>query len=83
MDSLIAGSMVLCGVVGLILALTGVGDAIVALEAHFGQDGGRQLSALALARFAAAMQELRDARAAFDVVVSGSPQLRCWLTAPG
>lgn len=56
--------------------------ASTAMEAHFGQDGGRQPSALERARFAAAMQELRDARAAFDSLVSVSTEPRCWLTAP-
>lgn len=42
--------------------------ASTALEAHFGEEGYRQPSTLKLARFAAAMQELRDAREAFDVL---------------
>jgi hypothetical protein len=50
--------------------------ASTALEAHFGEEGGRQPSTLELARFAAAMQELRDAREAFDVLVSGKPEPR-------
>lgn len=37
-----------------------------ALEKHFGVHGGSQPSTLELARFAAAMQELRDAREEFD-----------------
>lgn len=56
--------------------------ASTALEAHFGQDGGRQPSTLALARFAAAMQELGDARVAFYSLVSLNTEPRCWLTAP-
>lgn len=48
--------------------------ASTALEAHFGEEGGRQPSTLELARFAAAMQELRDAREAFDVLVSGNQE---------
>jgi hypothetical protein len=48
--------------------------ASTALEAHFGEEGGRHPSTLELARFAAAMQELRDAREAFDVLVSGNQE---------
>lgn len=43
--------------------------ASAALEAHFAEEGGRQPSTLELARFAAAMQELKDAREAFDVLI--------------
>jgi len=50
--------------------------ASTALEAHFAEDGSRQPSTLEFARFAAAMQELRDAREAFDVLVSGKPEPR-------
>ncbi len=50
--------------------------ASTALETHFGEEGGRQPSTLELARFAAAMQELRDAREAFDVLVSDNPEPR-------
>lgn len=50
--------------------------ASTALEARFGEEGSRQPSTLELARFAAAMQELRDAREAFDVLVSGNPEPR-------
>ncbi|MEW9585208.1 hypothetical protein [Paraburkholderia sp. DGU8] len=50
--------------------------ASTALEGHFGEEGGRQPSTLELARFAAAMQELRDAREAFDVLVSGNREPR-------
>jgi len=42
-----------------------------ALKAHFAADGGRQPSTLELARFAAAMQELKDAREAFDRLIVG------------
>jgi hypothetical protein len=45
--------------------------ASTALEAHFGEEGNREPSTLELARLAAAMQELRDACEAFDVLVSG------------
>jgi hypothetical protein len=41
-----------------------------ALRAKFGEDGARQRSTLELVRFAAAMQELTDAREAFDAMVS-------------
>src|ERR1700737_4307273 len=50
--------------------------ASTAREAHFAEDGSRQPSTLEFARFAAAMQELRDAREAFDVLVSGKPEPR-------
>ncbi|CAN0622806.1 conserved protein of unknown function [Burkholderia multivorans] len=50
--------------------------ASTALEAYFSEDGGRPPSTLELARFAAAMQELRDAREAFDALVSGSSAQR-------
>jgi hypothetical protein len=56
--------------------------ASTALEANFGQDGVWQPSTFALARFAAAMQGLKDARVAFDSLVSLSTEPRCWLTAP-
>ena len=45
--------------------------ASTALQAHFADDGGRQPSMLELARFAAAMQELKDAREAFDLLIVG------------
>src|SRR5260370_10701552 len=41
------------------------------LQAHFAGDGGRQPSTLELARVAAAMQELKDAREAFHLVIAG------------
>jgi hypothetical protein len=41
------------------------------LQAHFAVDGGGQPSTLELARFAAAMQELKDAREAFDLLIAG------------
>jgi hypothetical protein len=50
--------------------------ASTALEAHLAENESRQPSTLELARFAAAMQELRDAREAFDVLVSGKPEPR-------
>ncbi|MGF6931235.1 hypothetical protein OKW41_000374 [Paraburkholderia sp. UCT70] len=48
--------------------------ASAALEKHFGDTGGTQPSTLELARFAAAMQELRDAREEFDRLLSQSRQ---------
>lgn len=45
--------------------------ASIALEASFTEKGSEKPSTLQLARFAAAMQELRDAREAFDKLVSG------------
>jgi len=42
------------------------------LEAHYEQDPEEQPSTLELARFAAAMQELKDAREAFDALVQKS-----------
>jgi hypothetical protein len=45
--------------------------ASTALKAHFADDGARQPSTLELARFAAAMQELKDARDAFDLLIVG------------
>jgi hypothetical protein len=50
--------------------------ASTSLEARFAEEGSRHPSTLELARFAAAMQELRDAREAFDVLVSGNPEPR-------
>lgn len=44
--------------------------ASIALEASFTEKGSEKPSTLQLARFAAAMQELRDAREAFDKLVS-------------
>jgi hypothetical protein len=44
--------------------------ASAALKKHFGANGGGQPSMLELARFAAAMQELRDAREEFDRLLS-------------
>jgi hypothetical protein len=41
------------------------------LKAHFAENGARQPSTLELARFAAAMQELKDAREAFDLLIAG------------
>ena len=45
--------------------------ASTALKPHFAEAGGRQPSTLELARFAAAMQELKDAREAFDRLIVG------------
>jgi hypothetical protein len=45
--------------------------ASTALKSHFAADGSRQPSTLELARFAAAMQELKDAREAFDLLNVG------------
>jgi hypothetical protein len=44
--------------------------ASAALQANFGEQGSRQPSMLGLVRLAAAMQELTDAREAFDAMVS-------------
>jgi hypothetical protein len=44
--------------------------ASTALQTNFGEEGSRQPSTLELVRFAAAMQELKDAREAFDILVS-------------
>lgn len=46
--------------------------ASIALEASFAEKGSEKPSTLQLARFAAAMQELRDAREAFDRLISSS-----------
>ncbi|WP_429325779.1 hypothetical protein [Paraburkholderia sp. GAS348] len=48
--------------------------ASAALEKYFGAAGGAQPSTLELARFAASMQELRDAREEFDRLLSQSHQ---------
>jgi hypothetical protein len=50
--------------------------ASTALEPHYSGDGTRHPSMLELARFAAAMQELKDAREAFDLLLAdgGLPQ---------
>jgi hypothetical protein len=45
--------------------------ASTALKAHFAENGARQSSTLELARFAATMQELKDAREAFDLLIVG------------
>jgi hypothetical protein len=45
--------------------------ASAALKSHFAADSGRHPSTLELARFAAAMQELKDAREAFDLLIAG------------
>jgi hypothetical protein len=51
-----------------------VQSASAALEKHFSDSGGTQPSTLELARFAAAMQELRDAREEFDRLLSQGRQ---------
>ncbi|MGF6774885.1 hypothetical protein [Paraburkholderia sp. GAS334] len=48
--------------------------ASTALEKHFDGNAGAQPSTLELARFAAAMQELRDAREEFDRLLSNNRQ---------
>jgi hypothetical protein len=50
--------------------------ASVALKAHFTAEGGHQPRTLELARFAVAMQELKDAREAFDLLISGGEALQ-------
>jgi hypothetical protein len=50
--------------------------ASTALEPHYSGDGTRQPSMLELARFAAAMQELKDAREAFDLLVADADLTR-------
>jgi HEPN domain-containing protein len=52
-------------------AARAVQAASAALKAHFAEDGARQPSTLELARFAAAMQELKDAREAIDLLIVG------------
>jgi hypothetical protein len=47
-----------------------------ALKSHFAAHGGRQPSTLELARFAAAMQELKDACEAFDLLIAGDTELQ-------
>jgi hypothetical protein len=54
------------------LAAREVQAASTALKPHYSGDGTRQPSMLELARFAAAMQELKDAREAFDLLVADS-----------
>jgi len=54
-------------------AARGVQAASAALEKHFGVHAGTQPSTLELGRFAAAMQELRDAREEFDLLLSQKP----------
>jgi hypothetical protein len=48
--------------------------ASTALKTHFADDGARPPSTLELARFAAAMQELKDARQAFDLLIAGDTE---------
>lgn len=45
--------------------------ASAALKAHFSEAGSREPSTLELARFAAAMQELKEARESFDELLAG------------
>jgi hypothetical protein len=44
-----------------------------ALREHFGPNGRVRASTLALVRFAAAMQELKEARVAFDALIGAAP----------
>lgn len=46
------------------------GSIATGLEAHYAQAPDEQPSTLELARFASAMQELKDAREAFDALVA-------------
>jgi hypothetical protein len=48
--------------------------ASIVLQAHFAENGARRPSTLELARFAAAMQELKDAREAFDLLIVGGTE---------
>jgi hypothetical protein len=48
--------------------------ASTALERHFTSDGNGKPSTLELVRFATAMQELKEAREAFDALLSGRPR---------
>jgi hypothetical protein len=45
--------------------------ASAALERRYSEPHARQPSLLELARFSAAMQELKDAREAFDLLIAG------------
>jgi hypothetical protein len=51
-------------------AARNVQAASTALERHFASDGDGQPSTLELVRFEAAMQELKEAREAFDILMS-------------
>ena len=55
-------------------AARNVQAASTALERHFASDGDGQPSTLELVRFEAAMQELKEAREAFDALLSGGPR---------
>jgi hypothetical protein len=55
-------------------AARNVQAASTALERHFASDGDGQPSTLELVRFEAAMQELKEAREAFDALLSGRPR---------
>jgi hypothetical protein len=46
--------------------------ASTALERHYSEDGSQEPSLLELARFSIAMQELKDAREAFDLLVGST-----------
>jgi predicted negative regulator of RcsB-dependent stress response len=50
--------------------------ASAALEQHFAPNAGGQPSTLELARFAVTMQELRDARDAFDALMENDRETR-------
>lgn len=50
--------------------------ASAALERRYSEHGAQQPSLLELARFSAAMQELKDAREAFDLLVVGDGRPR-------
>jgi hypothetical protein len=58
------------------LAAREVQTTSTALERHYSEEGARQPSLLELARFSAAMQELKDAREAFDrlIIDGGLPR---------
>ncbi|MFM0005650.1 MULTISPECIES: hypothetical protein [Paraburkholderia] len=51
-------------------AVSAEASALERLEAHYAQAPDEQPSTLELARFATAMQELKDAREAFDALVT-------------
>ncbi|TDN70960.1 hypothetical protein [Paraburkholderia sp. BL10I2N1] len=54
-------------------AARAVQAALAALQPRFAADGDGQPSTLELVAFEVAMQELKEAREAFDVLVSGVP----------
>ncbi|NPT56331.1 hypothetical protein [Paraburkholderia elongata] len=51
-------------------AARAVQAALAALQPHFASDGDGQPSTLELVAFEVAMQELKDAREAFDILMS-------------